>query len=109
MPFTGDQMRKYQREWVRRKRADGTLKTTTKDKKKAMILEAKDKPCMICQQRFHPCAMDLHHKNAAEKKYEIAEFNRYGIKYLPAEIDKCVPLCACCHRLLHKGLVELPV
>ena len=108
MPFTGDKMREYQREWCRRKRADGTLKQTTRLKKQQMIQEAKDVPCAICQQRFHYCAMDMHHRNAEEKKYEIADFHRYGIKYLQPELDKCVALCACCHRMLHKGLVELP-
>ena len=29
-------------------------------------------------------------------------------KTLKEEIDKCAPLCANCHRLLHAGLAELP-
>ena len=109
MPLEGDAKRAYQREWCRRKRKEGTLKQTTREKKLAIINEAKEGPCTICQKEFHPCCMDFHHKNPKEKKYEISDFHRYGIKYLQEEIDKCVPLCACCHRLLHKGLVELPL
>jgi len=109
MPFTGEEKRAYQREWVRRKRQDGTLKQTTKDRKRLIIAKAKDRPCTICKQTFHPCCIDFHHRNPDEKKYEIADYNRWGIKYLQEEIDKCVPLCACCHRLLHKGIVQLPV
>ncbi len=109
MPLEGDAKREYQREWCRRKRKDGTLKQTTRLKKQQIILEAKNTPCTICKQRFDPCCIDFHHKNPAEKKYEIADFHRYGIKYLQPELDKCVPLCACCRRILHKGLVELPV
>ena len=110
MPYKDlDKQREFQREWCKRKRKDGTLKQATNDRKKVMILEAKDVPCAVCQERYDPCCMDFHHKNPAEKKYEIADYNRWGLKYLQEEIDKCVPLCACCHRLLHKGLVELTV
>ena len=102
-----EEKRAYQREWVRRKRADGTLKQPTRQKKLQIILEAKDKPCAICHQRFDPCCMDFHHINPAEKKYSVSEFHRYGLKYLQAEIDKCAVLCAHCHRKLHAGLVSL--
>ena len=108
MPLTGDKKREYQREWCRRKRKEGTLKQTTRERKLQMILEAKDKPCAICHQRFDSCCMDMHHRNPEEKKYTIGEFHRWGIKYLQPELDKCVALCAHCHRKLHAGLVELP-
>ena len=109
MPLYGEEKREYQREWVRRKRKDGTLKQTTKAKKLDIISKAKDKPCAICKETFHPCCIDFHHLDPSEKKYEISDYNRYGLKYLQEEIDKCITLCACCHRLLHKGLVKLPV
>ena len=108
MPLTGDAKREYQREWCRRKRKDGTLKQTTKEAKLKIIAKAKDVPCAICQQQFDECCMDFHHLDPSEKKYAISDYNRYGLKYLQEEIDKCVLLCAICHRLLHKGLVELP-
>ena len=108
MPYKDPEaMKAYQRAWCKRKRKDGTLKLTKKKKKIKMILAAKDVPCDVCQQRFDPCCMDFHHRNPAEKKYEIADYNKFGLKYLQEELDKCIPLCACCHRKVHAGLVSL--
>ena len=66
-----DKKRAYQREWCRRKRADGTLKQSTKERKIKIILEAKNVPCAVCKESFPPCCMDFHHRNPEEKKYEI--------------------------------------
>ena len=103
-----EKKRAYQREWVRRKRADGTLKQTTRLKKQQTILEAKDVPCAICHERFPSCCMDFHHRNPEEKKFAISDFQKYGIQYLQDEIDKCVLLCANCHRKVHSGLAYTP-
>lgn len=69
---------------------------------------AKSKPCKICRHEFPPAAMDLHHIDPSLKKNSINKLVSSGsYKSLEEEIAKCVPLCACCHRLLHAGLVEL--
>ena len=103
-----EERRAYQREWCKRKRADGTLKQPTKARKIKMIHAAKDVPCAVCQEEFPHCCMDFHHRDPETKKYEIADYNRWGIKYLQEELDKCVALCANCHRKVHAGLAQLP-
>jgi hypothetical protein len=76
--------------------------------KKKMIFEAKNKPCAICGQSFPVAAMDLHHVDPSTKAFNIGRgIKLSGRKRLQEEIEKCVALCAVCHRLLHAGLVEL--
>ena len=104
-----EKKRAYQREWMHRKRRDGTLKTTWQDKKIALLAEHKNVPCGICGETFPECCMDMHHRNVEEKLYEIAWLQRHkAFHYLEEELEKCTALCAHCHRKLHAGLIQLP-
>jgi predicted HNH restriction endonuclease len=50
----------------------------------------------------HPAAIDFHHVDPSTKSGSIAHMisdNR--IPKAMAEIAKCIPLCANCHRILH--------
>lgn len=65
---------------------------------------AKNMPCVVCGQQFHPCAMDFHHKNEDEKSREVSRLVGMGCSQdrLIKEIAKCEVLCAVCHRIRHK-------
>jgi len=66
----------------------------------AFIRSLKDNPCMDCGQKFHPCAMDFDHRDAAGKVFSIAMLGRYvSMKRLMEEIAKCDLVCSNCHRL----------
>ncbi len=67
--------------------------------KKLYLWEVKSVPCADCGNSYHPVAMDLHHLDP-----KIKEFNfnaRRSLQKIKAEVDKCVVLCAVCHRLRH--------
>ena len=58
----------------------------------------------------HPCVkcgcskyylIDFHHLNPAEKDFAISDNSHAKIETLMKEIDKCVSLCANCHREFH--------
>ena len=53
-----------------------------------------------------PDCIEFHHRNPAEKEFEVSEGirRRWGIPRILAEIAKCDPLCANCHRKLHAAL-----
>jgi hypothetical protein len=52
--------------------------------------------------------MDLHHVDPKAKEFSInSGWKSVGYEKLQREIDKCIPLCAICHRLLHAGMVML--
>jgi hypothetical protein len=104
-----DERRKYNREWARKNRRIKSSLPYHKTKKK-MIFEAKDKPCIVCKQTFPAAAMDLHHVDPTTKEFTVADaLGKVGYERLQKEIEKCIPLCAICHRLLHAGLIELEI
>jgi hypothetical protein len=60
----------------------------------------KTKKCEICgESKWY--VLDFHHTK--EKKYEIADLVKrgYSLKTLIEELNKCIPVCANCHREIH--------
>ena len=45
--------------------------------------------------------LDFHHKNPNEKSFTIGTFPKGAKASLQTEIDKCICLCANCHREFH--------
>ena len=59
--------------------------------------------CEICKKEFDPVALDLHHKDPEMKKFTISQFNKVKKitnSQLLKELDKCIVVCANCHRKL---------
>lgn len=63
-------------------------------------------PCIICGES-EPFCIDFHHKNPSEKEFTISKKTNLGKDKLLAEIQKCICLCANCHRKVHAGLIDL--
>lgn len=75
---------------------------TRRARGKQIIDEAKHNlPCADCGQIFHPCAMDFHHRNPAEKSGQISNITTWSEDRIRAELAKCELLCAVCHRIRH--------
>jgi hypothetical protein len=47
---------------------------------------------------------DFHHIDSDGKDANVSALVAYGIPRVKAEIRKCIPLCANCHRTVHRGL-----
>lgn len=56
--------------------------------------------CVVCGED-EPSAIDYHHVDQSEKAYELTDLKYLGPDTQAAELRKCVPLCANCHRKLH--------
>lgn len=66
---------------------------------KRRIVDAQRISCAKCgESRTH--VLDFHHKDKNEKEFTIGTMKR-GIQSLQEEIQKCVCLCANCHRDFH--------
>ena len=67
-----------------------------------MAVEYKGGTCQICG--YNRCieALEFHHKEASGKDFSISEkgYTRSWSK-VTQELDKCMILCANCHRELH--------
>lgn len=79
-------------------------------KLKEMLVGYKGGKCMLCGYDRCAAAFDLHHIDGSKKEFGIG---LGGItrswERVRAEADKCVLLCANCHRELHAGLISLGV
>lgn len=68
----------------------------------------RDSGCSICDE-IEPVALDFHHINPDEKDGSVGMMasQGYGRDKLEEEIEKCVVLCANCHRKVEAGLIEV--
>ena len=99
-------MKAYQREWYAKQKASG-LDVASKSKEARQrrrewyntIMD--DKSCIKCGESDNAC-LDWHHPDPSQKEATVAHLlcNR-SKKTILEEIDKCVCLCANCHRKLH--------
>jgi len=73
-----------------------------------MAIEYKGGKCQLCGYNRCAEAMEFHHLNSSVKDFGISQkgYTR-GWKKVQKELDKCVMLCANCHREIHTGL-QLP-
>ena len=70
-----------------------------------MAVEYKGSKCSICSYDRCLDALEFHHKNPAQKDFSISEkgYTR-SWESVKKELDKCVMLCANCHRETHSKL-----
>lgn len=62
-------------------------------------------PCIVCGESAPEC-IDFHHLR--DKVDVLAHMVKGGsLRKLKEELDKCVPLCANCHRKVHSGRLDL--
>ncbi len=65
-----------------------------------------EKGCCICGEK-DPCCLDFHH--IQDKEFEVSKGTDVSKERLEKEIQKCVVLCANCHRKIHAGKLSLPI
>jgi len=61
--------------------------------------------CQICKRPGHPCEFDFHHLDKDLKGFNLAQAVYFDSSDRVAqEVNKCIVLCARCHRLVERGL-----
>lgn len=58
--------------------------------------------CLKCKEN-HPATLEFHHKTRKNKEMMVAimVYNGYSIERIKKEMEKCIVLCANCHRKVH--------
>ena len=91
-------------------RAQYLIKAVAKRRRKIKTLAIgyKGGMCQICGYKKYQGALDLHHING-KKEFGIGDkgYTR-SWKKVKAELDKCILVCANCHRELEAGITQLP-
>ena len=77
-------------------------------KLKSMVVEYKGGKCIICGYKKYTGAFDLHHLDRSKKEFGLSMrgLTRSWEK-TKAEADKCILVCANCHREIHGGITQL--
>lgn len=66
---------------------------------RAIVLEAKDKPCTDCGIRYPFYVMQFDHLPGTIKKLNLNQAHRSSYAVIMAEIAKCEVVCANCHHI----------
>ena len=80
---------------------------TYREKKREWMYQLKlNKPCDCCGAIVDPVALDFHHKERETKSYKISTMlaGNWCTKAMLKEIDKCILLCANCHRVVESNV-----
>jgi transcription elongation factor Elf1 len=92
-------------------RADAIKRAVAKRRRriKELVIEYKGGQCIVCGYNKSSAALELHHLDEANKKFGLSMngMTRSWEK-TKAEADKCILVCANCHREIHVGIVQLP-
>lgn len=79
------------------------------ERNRLIVEQARSRGCQICGYTKCKKALEFHHVDSSEKDAGIAKaIKLWGSKKLMQEIEKCVVLCANCHREVHDGLINIP-
>ena len=77
-------------------------------KNKAVLL--KGGKCQCCNQQYPNSVYDFHHLNPDEKDFNLGN-KASTIKWdiVEKEIEKCILVCANCHRMIHSGDIQITI
>ena len=71
--------------------------------RREFINSFKNKPCVRCGVMYPPYVMDFHHRDPAEKAFNLSKARNKPIDKIIEEVAKCDILCANCHREVEHG------
>jgi len=82
--------------------------TKRRRKLKHLAIQYKGGKCMFCGYSRCSGALDFHHINESDKEFglSVRGLTRSWIK-IKNEIEKCILVCANCHREIHAGLLKM--
>lgn len=108
MPYKDDETRRakqreYSKQWYERNKTQhqaGVAKNKREHKKRWLEFKA-SKKCSHCGAQ-HPAIIDFHHviKEGKRSVFQLASKRNYKAAMAEAE-ERCIPLCANCHRIFH--------
>ena len=76
-------------------------------KKKQEAVQYKGGKCQLCGYDKYSGALEFHHIDPTQKDFAIGKNHSASFASLKPELDKCVLLCANCHREVHANLQNI--
>jgi predicted HNH restriction endonuclease len=82
--------------------------TERRRKLKEMAVDYKGGKCMVCGYKRCPAALDFHHIDPTKKDFSLSVRGlTRSWERIQSEVDKCLLVCANCHREIHAGLIKV--
>ena len=75
--------------------------------KKTAMFEYVGASCKLCGYDRCTDALDFHHLDPDKKDFSISKMGNMSLPKILKEIDKCIMVCANCHREIHAGLLQV--
>ena len=73
---------------------------------KEKLIEYKGGKCQVCGYNKCASALEFHHLDPSQKDFTISGGTK-SFESLKPEVDKCILVCANCHREIHAGLIKI--
>ncbi len=80
-----------------------TFRKRTKEK----AVEYKGGKCVICEYNKCVSALEFHHLDPSKKDFTLSKNMCTAWDKIKDELDKCILVCANCHREIHENLLEI--
>lgn len=79
-----------------------------RDKIKELAIQYKGGKCCICGYNKYQGALEFHHLDPTKKDFAIGSkgYTR-SWSLVKEELDKCILVCANCHREIHAGILNI--
>lgn len=74
---------------------------------KRKAIEYKGGKCCVCGYIKCDAALEFHHLDPKEKEFRLSAGRLRKFESSKAELDKCILVCANCHREIHGNLIQL--
>lgn len=90
----------------KKKRVESVVKRRKKIKE--MAIQYKGGCCQICRYDKYNGALEFHHLDPNEKDFSLGHKGHCTAwEKVKKELDKCILVCANCHREIHGNLIEV--
>ena len=78
-------------------------------KRKTHLINLKGGGCEICGYNKNLAALEFHHidRDTKESQLDARTLSNSSMGWIMSEFEKCMVLCANCHREIHDGLIKL--
>ncbi len=99
-------VKKNSTKWYRKNKSKQVARQRYKRRQRLdwLLSYKKTLSCVVCDMDFSekPECCDFHHINPATKRGQVLRMAYFSMRALLDELIKCVPVCANCHRTLHR-------
>lgn len=94
------------------KKCTGTKTNSTERRRttKLKLIEYKGGKCELCGYNTCTAALEFHHLDPKEKEFAISQVDtrsKVNFETLKKEVEKCMLLCANCHREIHYNKAQI--